>query len=127
MRLLLDTHVVLWCMSGDRRLGKRSAALVRDPANDVYYSAASIWEMAIKSTLGKLRVDAGELLENLAAAGFRELPVLGPHAAATAALPQHHRDPFDRLLVAQSLAECMPLLTSDRALAAYGPTVMLAG
>ena len=125
MRLLLDTHVLLWCMSGDRRLGKASAALIRDPLNDVYFGAASVWEVAIKAALGNLRVDTGELLEALAAEGFGELPVLGRHAAELAALPAHHRDPFDRLLVAQSRVESLRLLTDDKTLTRYGEQVML--
>lgn len=125
MRLLLDTHVLLWCMSGDRRLREESAALVRDPANDVYFSAASVWEVAIKAALGKLRVDTGELLRNLAAEGFSELPVFGRHAAEVAALPAHHRDPFDRLLVAQSRVESLRLLTDDKTLLRYGEQVIL--
>ncbi len=112
-------------MSGDRRLGKESAALIRDPANDVYFSAASVWEVAIKAALGKLRVDAGELLETLAVEGFAELPVLGRHAVELAALPAHHRDPFDRLLVAQSRVESLRLLTDDKTLTRYGEQVML--
>jgi len=125
MRLLLDTHVLVWCLSGDRRLPPATAELIRNPATDVYFSAVSIWEVAIKSSLGKLRVDPDELLGALAGTGFRELPVTWLHAARVARLPDHHRDPFDRLLVAQSLVESIHLLTDDRQLSAYSPSVIL--
>jgi PIN domain nuclease of toxin-antitoxin system len=127
VRLLLDTHIVLWCLSGDRRLGRSAADLIRDPATDVFFSAASIWELAIKAALGKLRASTDEVLRNLAAEGFSELPVLARHAAAVASLPLHHRDPFDRLLVAQSRAESLRLMTGDKIVARYGEHVMLVG
>ena len=127
MRLLLDTHVLVWCLSGDRRLPPATAELIRNPATDVYFSAVSIWEVAIKSALGKMRADANAMLENLVDEGFKELPVMARHTVATVALPMHHRDPFDRLLVSQSLCESMSLLTDDRVLAAYGPAVIVAG
>lgn len=127
MRLLLDTHIVLWCLSGDRRLGRSSADLIRDPATDVFFSAASIWELAIKVALGRMRASTDEVLRNLAAEGFSELPVLARHAAAVGSLPLHHRDPFDRLLVAQSRAESLRLMTGDKIVARYGEDVMLVG
>ena len=127
MRLLLDTHVLVWCLSGDHKLPPATADLIRNPATDVYFSAASIWEVAIKSALGKMRADAGAMLRSLVDEGFRELPVAARHTVATAALPMHHRDPFDRLLVAQSLSESLRLLTNDRILALYGEPVVLIG
>jgi len=127
MRMLLDTHVLLWCLGGDRRLDRKTAALVRSPASDVFYSAASLWELAIKASLGKFRGDLEELLEALAAEGFSELPVLARHAVEVSALPLHHRDPFDRLLVAQSRVEALRLYTDDAALARYGELVVLLG
>jgi len=125
MRLLVDTHLLLWWLAGGSRLPKRGAAMLADPTNEAFFSAASLWEVAIKSSLGKLRVDPDELLGALADAGFRELPVTWSHAARVARLPDHHPDPFDRLLVAQSLVETIHLLTDDRQLSAYGPSVIL--
>ena len=127
MRLLLDTHVLVWCLSGDRKLPPATAELVRDPATDVYFSAVSIWEVAIKSALGKMRVDANVMLKYLVDEGFKELPVMARHTVATATLPMHHRDPFDRLLVAQSRMESLRLLTDDKIMALYGEPVVLVG
>lgn len=127
MRLLLDTHVLVWCLSGDRKLPPATAELIRNPATDVYFSAVSIWEVAIKSVLGKLRADANVMLKCLVDEGFKELPVTARHTVATVTLPMHHRDPFDRLLVAQSRLESLRLLTDDKIMALYGEPVVLIG
>ena len=127
MRLLLDTHVLVWCLSGDRKLPPATAELIRNPATDVYFSAVSIWEVAIKSALGKMRADANAILKNLVDEGFKELPVMARHTVATVTLPMHHRDPFDRLLVAQSRLESLRLLTDDKIVALYGEPVVLLG
>jgi PIN domain nuclease of toxin-antitoxin system len=127
VRLLLDTHVLVWCLSGDRRLPPATAELIRNPATDVYFSAVSIWEVAIKSALGKMRADANVMLKYLVDEGFKELPVMARHTVATVTLPMHHRDPFDRLLVAQSRLESLRLLTNDKIMALYGEPVVLVG
>ena len=127
MRLLLDTHLLIWCLSGDRKLPPATAELIRNPATDVYFSAVSIWEVAIKSALGKLRADANVMLKYLVDEGFKELPVMARHTVATVTLPMHHRDPFDRLLVAQSRMESLRLLTNDKIMALYGEPVVLVG
>lgn len=125
MRILLDTHLLLWSVASSRRLPKQARALLLDAANEVFYSAASVWEVAIKSTLRRsdFKVDPTVLVRALAQSGFSELPVTATHAAGVARLPVIHRDPFDRLLVAQSFAEPMTLLTNDAMLARYGPLV----
>ena len=122
MRLLVDTHLLLWAVASSRRLPRGARALIEDPANEVYYSATSIWEIAIKSALRRkdFRVDVPALLAALARMGFVELPVTGAHAARVVQLANIHRDPFDRLLVAQSVVEPLTLLTNDRLLARYG-------
>ena len=127
MRILLDTHVLLWAMGSSRRLPLAARSLILDVSNDVFYSAASVWELAIKSTLrrGDFSVDLPALVRALSRSGFSELPVTSAHAVRVPALPAIHRDPFDRLLVAQSLTEPMTLLTNDAVLAGYGPTVQL--
>ena len=125
MRLLVDTHLLLWRLA-DRPIPELAAELIRDPANRLFASAASLWEVSLKASLGKIEVTPGALVQALAKEGFEPLAVSWEHAVRIAELPMHHRDPFDRLLVAQSLAESMPLLTSNRALAAYGPMVMVA-
>jgi PIN domain nuclease of toxin-antitoxin system len=121
--LLLDTQVALWALTGHRRLPRKARRLI--DASDVVVSAASIWEIAIKAAIGKLDADPSEVRSALAPTGFGELPVTGEHAARVSTLPAHHRDPFDRLLVAQSLVEGLVLLTADAQLARYGGSVRL--
>ena len=125
MRLLLDTHLLVWWFV-DRRISQGATELIRDPANQLYASAASVWEVAIKAALGKIEVKPDALLAGLRDGGFQELAVSSRHATQVGLLPLHHRDPFDRLLVSQSLCESMSLLTDDRVLAVYGPTVIVA-
>lgn len=130
MRLLLDTHILLWAAAGGADATSPEAmpgaaeALILDPDNQLVFSAASIWEVAIKSGLGRsdFRVDAHLLRRGLLDNGYEELPITGAHAAAVGQLPPIHRDPFDRLLVAQAAAEGLTLLTSDAVVARYpGP------
>ena len=127
MRLLLDTHLLLWAAASSRRLSSQARSLIEDPANDVHYSAASVWEIAIKSTLERrdFRVDLALLQSTLPAMGLTELPVTAAHAVGVTRLPRIHRDPFDRLLVAQSIAEPMTLLTNDTVLGRYGDGVRI--
>ncbi|MBK6853744.1 MAG: type II toxin-antitoxin system VapC family toxin [Burkholderiales bacterium] len=124
MRLLLDTHVVLWVMRDADELGAQARELIAQ-ADVVYVSAASLWEVAIKSALGKLPIDPVRLQQQLTLAGFESLSVTWSHAAAVHSLPHHHRDPFDRLLIAQAMTEPLHLLTRDAALQAYTPLVKL--
>jgi len=105
MRVLLDTHLLLWALSSPEKLSKR--ARQRIESSDVYASAASIWEVSIKSALGKLEADPDEVLAGIEQAGFNHLPIVGGHAAKVAKLPPIHKDPFDRLLVAQARFEPM--------------------
>ena len=127
MRVLLDTHLLLWSVASSRRLPKAARAIILDPQNEAYYSAASIWEVSIKSALNRkdFKVDPKVLVSALAQSGFIGLPVSAAHAASVFALPAIHRDPFDRMLVAQAYAEPMTLLTNDALLAGYGPLVKL--
>jgi PIN domain nuclease of toxin-antitoxin system len=121
VRLLLDTHLLLWAAANSKRLPGEARALLEDSGNDAYYSAASIWEIAIKSSLRRtdFRIDIDALLAVLPKMGLTELPVGAAHAASVAKLPPIHRDPFDRLLIAQSIAEPLTLLTNDALLARY--------
>lgn len=119
MDLLLDSHVFLWWDTADTQLAPAARGAIADPGNRVLLSAASVWEIAVKRALGKLAFQ-GSLLKAVAANGFEELPVTAAHAERAAALPDHHRDPFDRMLVAQSLCEACVLVTRDRAFEAYG-------
>jgi PIN domain nuclease of toxin-antitoxin system len=124
MRLLLDTHVFLWVVAGSPRLAPAARQLI-EGADAVYVSAASIWEVAIKVRLGKLQADPEELAGAIARSGFVELPVSAVHGAAVAKLAPHHNDPFDRMLIAQALAEPLRLVTADEALANYSDVVMV--
>ena len=124
MRLLLDTHVFLWAVSGSRQLTPKIRAVIKG-ADEVFVSAASIWEIAVKVRLGKLEADPVAMVEAIEESGFKELPVRAAHAAHVANLPLHHTDPFDRLLVAQAVTEPLRLLTADGALAIYSELVVL--
>jgi PIN domain nuclease of toxin-antitoxin system len=125
MRLLVDTHLLLWAAASSRRLPAEARRLMEDPENDVFYSAASLWEIAIKSALRKpdFKADVALLRPALVEMGFVELQVSGAHALKVAALPPLHKDPFDRMLVAQSLSEPLVLLTNDAVLTGYGEVV----
>ncbi len=117
-RILLDTHLLLWAFAAPERLPIR--ARKRIDVSEVFVSAASIWEVSIKASLGKIQADASLLLAEIEPAGFTLLPISGEHAVAVGLLPSIHRDPFDRMLVAQARTEPLILLTNDAALAAYG-------
>src|SRR5688572_2908842 len=106
-------------MSNDRRLTRPIRAAIQLPANDVAVSAVTFWEIAIKKSLGRIDVDLPELIDAAAADGFEELPARGRHAAALDQLPPHHRDPFDRLLLAQAIVEQRHLVTRDASLLVY--------
>ena len=121
MRVLLDTHLLLWALSQPSKLS--AAARKQIDASEVYASAASIWEIGIKSALGKLAANPRDILAGIEPAGFSLLSITGEHAAKVVELPPLHKDPFDRLLVAQSLVEPMLLLTNDAALRDYGSFV----
>jgi PIN domain nuclease of toxin-antitoxin system len=122
VQLLLDTHIFLWLVKGSPRLTPKTKALIHS-AETVFVSSATIWEIAIKAQLGKLRADLDEVIEQIQVNGFRELPVYARHAKEVAKLPRHHGDPFDRLLVAQAISETMRLLTADAGLKAYSDLV----
>ncbi|OXJ12795.1 type II toxin-antitoxin system VapC family toxin [Burkholderia sp. HI2500] len=124
MRLLLDTHIFLWIVTNDPRLSARARRLIS--AADVrFVSSASIWEDAIKAGLGQLDIDVGKLIRAIGSSGIRELPVRAAHGVAVRDLPHHHRDPFDRLLVAQARHEPLQLVTADAHLARYDRSLVL--
>lgn len=124
MKLLLDTHVLLWAAIDSPRIKSIRSRLL-SPDNEVYFSVASVWEIAIKVSLGKLQADAEAIRSAALDNGFAELAIKGAHALHVGALPWLHRDPFDRLLIAQAASEPMWLLTADDKLLAYGGTVEL--
>ncbi|MGB8261210.1 MAG: type II toxin-antitoxin system VapC family toxin [Terracidiphilus sp.] len=123
MRALLDTHILIWLMEDDPRLSADGRQRIVG-AEELFVSSASIWEIAIKVGIGKMRIDVERLLLRMAQTDIHELPVANRHAKAVASLPRLHRDPFDRLLVAQAMVESMHMLTADPHLAAYSALVV---
>ncbi len=124
MKLLLDTQLILWAAGEPKRLSTAARKLILDQKNDLLFSAASIWEITIKSSLGRkdFRVEPRVLRRALLDNGYQELPVTSEHAVNVDSLPAIHRDPFDRILIAQVMAEGVTLLTADRRVAEYsGP------
>lgn len=125
MRLLLDTHIVLWAALTPDRLSKKARSLLSEETNELVYSVASLWEIVIKSSLDRadFRIDPRALRQGLLDNDYKELPVTGQHALATHALALIHLDPFDRLLIAQAAVEGITLLTADALLLRYGGPV----
>jgi PIN domain nuclease of toxin-antitoxin system len=122
MRLLLDTNILLWVMGDDPVLSPTARRTI-EQATAVFVSSVSIWEISIKAALGKLHLDVTRFMPRLAEAGFEPLAVSWEHARAVHDLPHHHRDPFDRMLIAQAVCEPLRLLTHDNALACYSDLV----
>ena len=125
MNLLLDTHVLLWAASEPQHLSAKARTLLLDPANQLVFSAASLWEISIKSSIERtdFKVDARRLWRMLLVSGYRELPITSEHTIAVNELPALHKDPFDRILVAQARVEGLLLLTADKMVAKYGEGV----
>ena len=124
MKLLVDTHLLLWAADQPNRLSPAARAVLGNPAHELLFSAASLWEVALKPGLGRtdFRTDARVLRRGLLDNGYRELPIVGEHAVTIDNLPPIHKDPFDRILVAQSITEGITLLTADPVVARYpGP------
>jgi PIN domain nuclease of toxin-antitoxin system len=126
MRVLLDTHALLWWLGDDARLSDSAAAAIEDGGSVAMVSAASIWEIEIKRAKGVLTAP-DDLLDQLDAARFEPLPITHSHAREAARLPRHHNDPFDRMLIAQAAAEQATLITSDGTIPRYGVDVLSAG
>lgn len=126
MRYLLDTHTFLWWITGDSRLSPRVGAIVENPDNEILLSVVSAWEISIKVGLGRLKLPGFPDLipQQLVANGFVALPVAVPHALEVSKVPLLHRDPFDRMLVAQAWVEDLPVLTADQAIAQYDVSVI---
>ena len=127
MKLLLDTHILIWGANEPERLSASAVALIEESGNDLVFSAASLWEIAIKAGRGRadFQVDAGLVRRGLLAAGYAELAVTGAHAAAVASPPPIHKDAFDRMLVAQATVEGLTLVTADPVVAKYPGSVRL--
>ena len=126
MKLLLDTHILLWAAQGAEQLSSKAKTLIEDPENQLYFSAASLWEIAIKNKLGRadFKVDLAVLRRNLLDNGFEEIAINSAHAIGVDALPNIHKDPFDRILIAQNAVEGITLMTADSLVAEYPVAVM---
>lgn len=128
MKLLVDTHILLWMSGMSWRLPQKVRGLLENIENEVFFSTISIWEIAIKSSLPRFpdfSVDAEKLRRTLIDQGYLELPLMGEHAVAVGGLPHIHGDPFDRILIAQSLVEGLSLITVDKTVARYGGLIQL--
>src|SRR6267154_968141 len=123
MRILLDTHILYRWFYERKRLSEAAVRVVRE-ADDVFVSSASVWEMAIKVRIGKMKVDIDRVILQISASRFEELPVTYKHTGPIAQLPLHHNDPFDRLLIAQAMSEPLHLVTSDTRLKMYSDLVV---
>ena len=113
MRLLLDTHALLWWLADDDRLGLQARELIEDPGNDVLVSVVSLWEAVVKAGVGKLKADVSEIADGVRREGFALLNIGRMHLLTLAGLPLHHRDPFDHLLIAQAIAEDATFISDD--------------
>jgi PIN domain nuclease of toxin-antitoxin system len=129
LNYLLDTHLLVWAALGSDKLSAAARRSIADKGNRLFFSAASLWETAIKNALRRpdFPVDAGQLRAGLLASGYGEIPVEGRHVVSFRELPSIHRDPFDRLLISQAKAEGLLFLTADRLLAEYGHPVRYVG
>lgn len=127
MKLLLDTHILLWAASGSPRLSAKAKNLLEDETNSLTFSTASIWEIVIKHMLGRadFRADPTQLRSRSLANGYAETPVTSPHALAVVTLPPIHKDPFDRMLVAQAIVEQATLVTADETVTRYPASTVL--
>ena len=127
MKLLLDTHLLLWVAEGSKRMPAGTRTLIENRDNVLVFSVASLWEIAIKSGLNRqsFEVNARALRRGLIDSGFQELPILSEHAVAIDDLPPIHKDPFDRILISQARVEGITLLTNDRIVSKYGRPVLM--
>jgi PIN domain nuclease of toxin-antitoxin system len=122
VKLLLDNHAFLWWLAEDPKLSVEAKKAVADPSSIV--SAATVWELSIKATLGRLDLDGADLVKEIEENDFVELPMTARHTLAAATLPRHHEDPFDRMLIAQAQIEGLTVVTRDPAFRAYGVTIL---
>lgn len=124
MRFLIDSHLLLWWLNRDSNLSARAKALMEDPENTLFVSVATLWELRIKQQIGKLKMPKN-FLATLLAEGFEPLAIAPHHTEALTNLPPHHKDPFDRMIIAQATSENLHVLTSDQQMAKYGKRVKL--
>ena len=121
MRILIDTHILIWMLEGNPKLSSQRRGIISDPGNEVFVSVVSYWEIAIKTSSGKLSISKPsiDILEEVAESSSNLILVEPSHTLAVSTLPFHHRDPFDRMLIAQSIVEAIPLVSADTSFVAY--------
>jgi PIN domain nuclease of toxin-antitoxin system len=124
VKILLDSHAFLWWLVEDPKLSAGARQAMADPSSIVHVSAATIWELSIKAFLGKLDLDGADLVEEIGENDFIELPITARHSVVAAALPRHHDDPFDRMLIGQARTEGLTIVTRDPEFRAYGIDVL---
>lgn len=125
MKLLLDTHILLWWLNDDEKLSENARQLIKNSDNDIYVSHVSLWEIQIKVMTGKLNVDLAAIIQQLSENNFQQLPSHTNHILILAKLPPHHQDPFDRMLVSQALSEPLHLITHDKSVSRYSESIIL--
>jgi PIN domain nuclease of toxin-antitoxin system len=125
VKLLIDTHILLWWLIDDELLSENARQLIITPDNDIFVSHASLWEIQIKAMAGKLKADLQAIIQQLPENNFQQFPIHANHLLALGKLPPHHQDPFDRMLIAQAIHEPMHLLTHDKNLTRYSELVIL--
>ena len=118
MGYLVDTHIFIWCLSNDKKLSNKAQKIIKDPDNNIYVSTASLWEISIKNASGKLSLKT-TLAEMVSLSGFEVIPIMLPHVLQIGKLPLYHKDPFDRMLIAQAKAENLNLITTDLKIKKY--------
>ncbi|NOT85408.1 MAG: type II toxin-antitoxin system VapC family toxin [Methylococcaceae bacterium] len=125
MKFLLDTHILLWWLNDDEKLSEAARQLISNADNDIYISHISLWEIQIKTMVGKLNANLTDILQQLPENSFQQLPTHANHILALASLPAHHHDPFDRMLIAQAISEPLHLMTHDKQVALYSGSIIL--
>ena len=124
MKLLLDTHILLWWLDDDKKLSEYGRQLIQNPDNGVYVSHASLWEIQIKNLAGKLNANVETIIQQLPVNNFQQFPIHTNHILFLAKLPPHHQDPFDRMLVSQALSEPLHLITHDKNVSLYSESII---
>lgn len=124
MKILLDTHILLWWLADDKQLGTQARDLIADPANDIFVSVVSLWEIVVKLRIGKLQGDFAEISDAIAQNGFALLPISLANLHELRGLPMHHRDPFDHLLIAQAISEPAIFVSEDQSITKYPVQVL---
>ena len=125
MKILLDTHILLWWLNDDEKLSENARQFIRNPDNVIYVSHVSLWEIQIKTMTGKLNADLGAIIQQLSENDFQQFPLHTNHILALAKLAPNHQDPFDRMLISQAISEPLHLITHDKNISLYSESIIL--